>query len=451
MAKQLVDGGGDGGDDGRWSGCRLLTWPKDDPTLIDDIREMPVKTKEIPHSLLYLACKGGNLDVVKWVMSKFRGVGTEPWELLMAFHAAVRWGHLNVVKWLASTTGVIAACTKKGLRDYLTSVDYADVGELIASQNLEVTKFCVSLFSRGRLKGRVLPQFVAYCSSASESESELREGWDQIRAKFRVPSCPDFSFWIKNAKAFRWYIENSSDRPREKDLKVACTDIADDELVEWLLRKQAGTVGSVTTPIFVAACGNSKDSVSLMEFLLTHVARALSQKDIVEGLVVSLYHNNTSVADWLESTFHVMDHVNATPSVTEQVFKKICNSGETECVAGVQWPALLLWNTFNVYKTVSDSAVIEGIVEHCALSAAKKFMHGQFSLSDIVHGLSHSWSVQSGKPPLTGGIDFKQQDRLCRVVHPHIPSGFERGSGHEATVPSGTQMGHMEDATACVP
>ncbi|KAH3722784.1 hypothetical protein Pelo_18510 [Pelomyxa schiedti] len=253
MAKQLVDSGGDG-DDGPWSGCRLLTWPKDDPTLIDDIREMPVKTKEIPHSLLYLACKGGNLDVVKWVMSKFHGVGTEPWELLMAFHAAVRWGHLNVVKWLASTTGVIAACTKK-------------------------------------------------------------------------------------------------------------------------------------------------------------------------------------VADWLESTFHVMDQVNATPSVTEQVFKKICNSViniSVNAVIQAFWDTLrmgktnttlLLWNTFNVYKTVSGSAVIEGIVEHCALSAAKKFMPGQFSLSDIVHGLSHSWSVQSGKVVKWLIEDYHLQEELPLKATSHLLLG----------------------------
>ncbi|KAH3731731.1 hypothetical protein Pelo_17439 [Pelomyxa schiedti] len=430
MAQQLVDGGGDGdgGDDGPWSGCSLLRWPRGDPSLIDDIREVP-NSGASPHSVLYDACKGGNLDVVKWVMSKFRGVGTEPWELPMPFHAAVRWGHLDVVKWLASTTGVIDACTK------LVGTGYdPDLGEFIASPSLEVMKYCTDLFFCDGKKVPQLPQrnvlfrFVEYSSSSSESDSLLKEGCTWILGKFSLKRMIHLNplVHVENVKGFKWAIENLTIKPTKDELYLACTSLADEYLVKWLLENYSNTVGSVTVALFKRACGNRSDSVSLVELLFLKLAQPLTPPLVVDCLVESLYHNNTAVADWLERKFHVMDHINTRPTVTEKVF---CAVGESECVAGVQWflsqctviniseeavtksfshqiengfmeTALLLWEKFDVSRRSFDKAqAVSSIVYFCDVSQAQKFMlpDVQFSVRDVVEGLSKLGYVQSGK------------------------------------------------------
>ncbi|KAH3731729.1 hypothetical protein Pelo_17437 [Pelomyxa schiedti] len=367
MAKQLVDGGGGGYE--TWSGCRLLTWPKDDPSLIYDIREVPNCTST--GSVLYLACKGGNLDVVKWVMSKFRGVGTEPWELPMPFHAAVRWGHLYVVKWLASTTGVIAAC-----RLFFGDDRYPDLGEFIASPSLEVMKFCTDLFFGYGMK------------FTFKAHGPLCGGKPSLK-KLHT----DFFAYVENVKGFKWAIENLSIKPTECDLKFACGSLGDEDLVKWLLENHTDTVGSVTVDIFNGACGNRSDSVSLVELLFLKLAQPLTPPPVADCLVESLYHNNAAVADWLERKFHVMDHVNTSPSVTEQIFKKICslviNISEevvTECFsASLGWgfikTALLLWEKFDVSRRSFDKAqTVSSIVYFCDISQAQKFLlHFVFS------------------------------------------------------------------------
>ncbi|KAH3758637.1 hypothetical protein Pelo_9548 [Pelomyxa schiedti] len=342
MARELV---GRSAVDSPSSGCCLLKWPSDDPDLIDDIREMS-QSESMPHSVLYHACKGGNLEIVKWVMSNFSGVGTEHWELPIPFRAAVRMGHLDVVKWMTSTTDVVSACVKMIDQNVIGG---CDIDEFIASPSLEVMKFCTGLFCGGRQEMalrflyRLVDNFLLYTASYSgeDKESLFAEGWLWMKERFSVNSTHlNTAVLSKNGTAFKWCIENLLLTPRQYHLCSLCTGVADENLVEWLIANYAGTLGPVAPDTFIRACGNKDDSVSLVSYLLMNMAPPqlpLKPEQHVECLVKSLANNNTAVADWLEKTFHVMDHLRGSPTVAGQTFSKACTSRDCDGVGGVQW------------------------------------------------------------------------------------------------------------------
>ncbi|KAH3714321.1 hypothetical protein Pelo_19171 [Pelomyxa schiedti] len=166
MAQELADG--------RRPYFKLLRWP---PDMDDSLREMSQKF----HSVLFEACEGGNLDTVKWVMSRF-GVGTEDWELIKPFQCAVRRGHVDIVKWLASTTGVLVACSKALRREE----------DLPGSASVEVVKLCMEWFFRDE---RLDPAVVGYwvllkymeLAPQQRDDTEFEEGCQWIKDTFEVP------------------------------------------------------------------------------------------------------------------------------------------------------------------------------------------------------------------------------------------------------------------------
>ncbi|KAH3744185.1 hypothetical protein Pelo_14418 [Pelomyxa schiedti] len=423
MAEQLVESG-----DTPWVGCSLLRWPVNESDLIDDIREM-AHNETIGHSLLYDACRGGHLDVVKWVMSKFNGVGTEPWELPMPFRAAVKFAHLDVVKWLVNSTDVVNACEDQCI---YTDDEYCDFDDFISSPSLEVVKLCTELFfgHKERISSSyghsVLTHFADHCSE----ESSLVEGCNWIIYRFSVTTPPELCK-LTNAMGFKWMILRFSLEPSQGDLRHACAAIADDELVKWLIMNFFDHVGAVEPTTFISACGNIKDTVSVPQCLLPNVTLPLSSDDLRECLLNALSCNNTAIADWLEMKFHVMSHVNAIPSVTDGTFRAIfyhysvglggfqwfldkctisnitegsVNGVVNDALAGAKITlAELLQNTFDVpdrfyfMSKPEQVAAVKHAVSGGDLARAKEIVSRNISLDAVIECLSTSYDVQSGK------------------------------------------------------
>ncbi|KAH3714189.1 hypothetical protein Pelo_19303 [Pelomyxa schiedti] len=224
MAKELVEGGGESTP---WSGCRLLRWPVNDPDVLDDIRAIQCHHLGSSQSVLYDACRGGHLEVVKWVVSKFHGGGDgmASWEIPMPFRVALRWGRMSVVKWLACSTGVVRACRKMArLR-----ICGCDLGHFISSPNLEVLKFCTDLFCGDDM---IPPANV--CST---------EGCEWIKKRFRLDP-PDDQYFA-TAGGTKWAIKSFHLQPTLDDLNFVCADLADQQLVQWMMTKHVQTGGSV--------------------------------------------------------------------------------------------------------------------------------------------------------------------------------------------------------------
>ncbi|KAH3759625.1 hypothetical protein Pelo_8523 [Pelomyxa schiedti] len=410
MAQELVNSG-----NRPWRSCALLRWPCDDPDLFDDLRDTRVQ------SLLYCACKGGHLESVKWVMSGSvdGGVGTEPWELVDPFEVALNKGHADVVKWLAYSTGAVGACKAASTVRYRRGWHPRNIVHFFGTPSLELLKLCTEWFSvssdaRQRYSYDILRQFVRH------SPPELEEGCQWIKKTFAVEGYSGSLDNIFSPRAFRWMIINLSIQPTQKDFSRACSISTDDELVEWLLTNFSGSIGPVTPETFIAACANS---VAVVRCLFPRTM-PLATKHILKCLVESLGHSNISIAEWLDGTFHVMDHVNETPGMADSTLKKISES-YCRCLRGLQWflsratliniseqtlnqafqrcrihhqhtkAASALLKKFTVPVTIND-------VWHTAscgdISEAKLlFSHCSLSSEDVAKGLKMADSTNSGK------------------------------------------------------
>ncbi|KAH3765791.1 hypothetical protein Pelo_2326 [Pelomyxa schiedti] len=412
MAKELVSQSFDNS----WNYRTLLRWPGKDTDMIDDIREIRAGP-QVPHSLLYDACKGGHLDVVKWVTSTFDGVGTELWELPMPFRAAVRGGHIDVVKWLASNTRVVSACRQITEWDF----DRCSLSTFIASPSLDVVKFCTELFwadVRGGTAELLMAEFIEYCSSG-----ELEEGCQWIKERYSMTSPPNLNCTL-GTRGFKWVTNSFSVQPTQLNLHFACTENPDAEFIEWITTNFPNSARIVPPSTFIWACQNQKDSVPVLEVLLTKTSSPLKEDDILECLVDAVSNNNTSVAAWLEKKFHVMDRINATPSLTDKTFTKICSNSESRGTSGIQWFlsnctvtnigknavctailgklgrsqaafALLLMDTFSIteWKWIGTASSI--LFPHELSKVMQIVAHVSFSPKQITQGFPHY--VHSGK------------------------------------------------------
>ncbi|KAH3731641.1 hypothetical protein Pelo_17525 [Pelomyxa schiedti] len=421
MAKELVEGG-----DIPWSGCRLLRWPVNDPDVLDDIRAIQCHCRGYSHSLLYDACKGGNLDVVKWVIKRFHSSGFESWELPMPFRVALREGHLDVVEWMASSTDVVGVC-RAMVND---KVHLCNLGHFIGSPSFEVIQLCTELFCGGdecppELAGwTALKSFVEHnsmSSSSSLNEADLEEVCNWIKKRFALKTPPK-GYHLDNAAAIKCSIKSFWVQPKPRYLRDACMR-GDEDLIEWLMANFSESVGAVTPDTFINVCANKRDSVSFLKFLLPKTKPLLTRKQRNECLASSLSHNNTSVADWLDNIFHLMDKVNASPTVTNEVLLSLFSRKWIDGTAGIQWflshcvltniregvvskgvedllhrgcisSAIILLDTFDLppigdcYNWISNLSVLQ---------AKEVLSRGKFSMERIVDTFSACESPQSGK------------------------------------------------------
>ncbi|KAH3756354.1 hypothetical protein Pelo_11849 [Pelomyxa schiedti] len=376
IAKELVESGG-----AHWSGCSLLRWPVNDPDLIDDIREIR-SSESVPYSLLYDACKGGHLEVVKWVMSKF-GVGAEPWEFPLPFRAAVRCGHIDLVKWLASSTCAVTACNE--LLRHRSDIPYCH--QFVSSSSLQLVRFCTELFyGQAQTYGNtILKDFI---QSSPSTGFEFEEGCQWIKERFSLSSvnleC------ITNAKGLRWWINAFSIKPTQDTLRWVAQHIADEELVEWLILCFPDSVGTVEPSTFIWVCGNKRDSVAVLQCLLTKMTLRITEYDKRQCLSKALSHNNTSVAHWLNNKFHVMDLVNANSWETAGIFSDILCYSNGGGIGGIQW---FLENCS--VRNISEETVGQAV--HCilrqgymelALLLMKTFGSAYVPSSDREHAIS---------------------------------------------------------------
>ncbi|KAH3764652.1 hypothetical protein Pelo_3487 [Pelomyxa schiedti] len=409
--------------DGTNSVFPSLRWPVNDPDMQDDLREMAGAKSQ---SLLHAACTGGNLEVVKWVMSRF-GVGKAGWELVQPFEAAVRRGHLDVVKWLASSTGAVDACKSDLVqKQYRGQIDPQALSSLLASPNLEVVKLCMELFGvPEKGKGQVLTRIIQCFPWNGREFDEECCAWVKETLAVEPADHPPLGS-LPNSESLRWVINSFSLQPRMWDLCNACKVAEDDDLISWLLKSFPRSIGGVTGVTLCDACRNRKDSVPVVKAVLSKLREPPNERLKHMCLEFSLASNNTHIAEWLENTFHVMDNVNSDPKISSASFYGI-STGNKNCKKGAKWflsrvkrhnitgkrvlsaigaslktnipLALLLLNEFNVCSlNKSQGYTIESLVEWANLSQAKQFLsHCNFSSDFVGFGLSLCWRVQSGK------------------------------------------------------
>ncbi|KAH3745675.1 hypothetical protein Pelo_12362 [Pelomyxa schiedti] len=407
MAQELVQSGGR--NEEGWRGVPL-SWPVGD--MLDDIRDATAITTA---SLLWDACRGGHVDAVKWVISTF-DVGREGWELVGPFHSAVAQGNVDVVKWLASSTCVLAACR------IAMNIDPWSLEDFFGTPSLEIVKLCAEWFcGKEKDPGDGVDILSSFIRCSSRDESDVEEGCQWIKESFSVTSLPKLN--INKEKAFKWVVQNFTVPLTENDLSYALRNSKSLELLLWLptLLTSDG-FGPCTPDIFISACGNRHDNVSVLNTLLPITVPPLTTEQLHRCLQDSLDHSNTSIADWLEKTFHVMDSVNADPCVANSIFPKInsfnglewflskiaphilseiavCEAVENNLQFTELNAVLLLLDklNFSIPPSVRPLAVEQAV---CCANVSKLMQllsHGNFSSEDVAEGLTNHVHVKSGK------------------------------------------------------
>ncbi|KAH3758554.1 hypothetical protein Pelo_9644 [Pelomyxa schiedti] len=404
-----------------WKGVPL-SWPADDPDVMDEIRDATGMTTP---SLLWDACRGGHVEAVKWVMSTFVGVGSEPWELVEPFHGAVRGGHSDVLKWLASNTDAVAACRTAA------RMERWSVGDFFQTPSLEVVKLCVGWLcgeERDPIEGEdILSSFIMH-SSSSCGGKEVEEGCKWIKESFSVTTAPNLLDCINNEEALQWVIK-SFNITAENDLWYLLKYSKSVKLLLWL--PTLINIYNNPNTFIEEACCNPQDSVSVVEALFSAVLprpSTLPIQQLQEFLKHSLDHGNTHISDWLENTFHVMGGVNADHSVAVSMFPKISSFGgiqwfvshatretlhilsessavtealKNNILSGLCSSLLLLLDTFKISVPPQiRPVVVEQVVSTGNISQAKQILmfHGNFSSDEVAEGLTDSGHhVRSGK------------------------------------------------------
>ncbi|KAH3732834.1 hypothetical protein Pelo_16343 [Pelomyxa schiedti] len=394
VAQELVDG--------KSSCFRSLRWTPNAPDMLYYIRELSANCK----SLLFEACEGGSLETVKWVMSKFR-VGTEDWELIRPFQCAVRRGHVDTVKWLASTTGVVAACQRSCTVKNLQKTDF------ILSSNVEVVRMCTTWFPGKRkdvLTREILCSFME--SASQKNDTDFQAGCEWIMPKLLVEQAGHLLLHLTSPRGVKWLM--SKDPGLTPSM---CTfKIADKELLRWMTTKFP-----VTPHFFICSCGNENDSVEMMQTVLGMTTKSLTLNHLREGLGQALSVNNISIAEWLDSTFHLVSSMKS--GKTTSLFVQICKG--QNCSRGLQWflthvqvqhisenfvhravalnlhqfhELSVLLNTFPVAFKEFEIHLIKCATESWSLMQTIDIVSRcAFLTEHICQGLLDSKSVQSGK------------------------------------------------------
>ncbi|KAH3766684.1 hypothetical protein Pelo_1445 [Pelomyxa schiedti] len=404
MAQEFVDSG-----DIPWRGGSLR-WPVHDADMLDSLREM---SEFSTTSLLYDACRGGNLAVVKWVMTRFVGLGAEPWELVGPFENALRQGNIEVAQWMESSTGVVNSC-----KPHIVIPNRP----CAASVFLDVVKLCMRVFKLNRCDieecgPEIMAKFIQHCSN-EQSGHEFQAGCAWIKENFGMKKFRKIR-WIKGSRGLKWIVTNFPVKPTQELLSHACKS-TDLELVDWLFAKLR--FGEVTPKTIKSACANEKDNVEIVKSLLAKVPRPTPdfERSLLEK---SLSRNNTAIGEWLDNTFHVMAAVNSVPSDTESLFSKLCAKNQGG-MGGIQWflsratmrnisgktvlsaveespcitLTLFLMKQFNV-SIAHKPSIIRKLLEDGDVSQAKQLVTSAelFSSSEVQEAFSESYQVQSGK------------------------------------------------------
>ncbi|KAH3763774.1 hypothetical protein Pelo_4358 [Pelomyxa schiedti] len=412
MAQELVQTGSENASDTPtcWRGVPL-SWPVNDPDLMDEIKDASGVAAK---SLLCDACRGGNLESVKWVMSTF-GVGREGWELVEPFHGAVTRGHIDVVEWLGSSTDVVNACITA------TKTSRWGMGNFFDTPSLEVVKRCTEWFyGQNRdpsVGGRILSAFIR---GSSHDESQIEEGCQWIKDSFSVTEKYELYNCVRKEKAFKWVMKSFNLTPTVGDLLHALRNSESTEFLLWLSTFFSAASTSVDESTLIAACGNDKDSVSVVRALLPRGAPPTTQQ-LYRCLENALDHGNTAIADWLEKTFHVMASLNADPSEANSMLPCInspqgaqwflsnvalCNISKNAVHEAVEKDlnyccfktAFLKLDTFNLsfHPGLRFHAVGQVVLSADSSQVTQVLSHGNFTPQDVAEGLA-TGGVASGK------------------------------------------------------
>ncbi|KAH3743034.1 hypothetical protein Pelo_15576 [Pelomyxa schiedti] len=308
-----IEGADLSGNDGMWLRKWGLKWPGVPGSSADiDMRE---NIRGSTSYRFYACCRGDMpLDSVKWLVG-WLGM-REPWELVGMVISTIYAGNAPVTQWLVETFNL------------------AKFNDRTMGFGLQCARGRCPMLLKWWVENFSLPQ-VEYSrgvfAELLNNESSTVELCQWAKNNLDLSSPPRSLDWSRNPRCMRWAIEEYSLPITETEVQRICR--CDNlEVIQWLVNDKSVAPKS----IFLHVVGFSKDNVELIKWLAPRVT--LSAADLQYALQSALHSSNTGIADWLESTFKVMNVVNSTPGKVCSIFVEIFGKGRRfSNMGGVKW------------------------------------------------------------------------------------------------------------------
>ncbi|KAH3723114.1 hypothetical protein Pelo_18182 [Pelomyxa schiedti] len=421
MAQSLVDPGGHGGDGccSGWAAGIGLVW-------LDGGGECVVDNSLVDHvrasDLLKGVCEKGHVEVAKWVVERF--MVRETWEFAEPLSAAVLGGHLELAQWLVNTFDLVpkfSGCSW-----------IASPSDSCESENVEVVKWFLETFSASELFYTFYTLSCCLCGKSSKSVEVckfINEGMSSLY------DTPHLVYGIRNLDVMKWAISSfpSFEAPTKKNLERFCAGPEGVQFCQWLVEERSFT----PTPLmFQSACKNTKDNTQTAKWLSTRVP--LSPEVITDSFIISLASNNTSIASWLDETFHILNPPNSNSldlfTISCSIFVKLCKRvvldfQKVPRIGGMKWflnhssmkgvdesvivdcievvlkesyqGAILLMEHFPISEPKRSQllvCILKQGVQRGTLAQIKKIVSmGEFSKESVANCLLNSYGVESTK------------------------------------------------------
>ncbi|KAH3766068.1 hypothetical protein Pelo_2070 [Pelomyxa schiedti] len=328
MAQQLVDGGPG---EPSWARAAGLAWPAGENDLRDEVRAVDVgQYRDHDDTLLSEACRAGHLETAKWVASRFRL--RDNWDLAAPFAAAVAAGRLDVAQWMWGSFGVGWAFNTLGF-DYPCGFSFGG--------NLEMIKWLVGLFPEGWKWGASSetssPMVFAWgvLSNRGLTLRERIEAFQWLKSYFHFdqPALQTVTDNTSSVESLKWLLDTQGVQ-LTGSIRWWWREVEGLESVEWVVEHFPISIKPDT---FVEACGNFKDDLNCVKVLSRVVNLTPAHRK--EALIKALTRCNITVANWLESTFSVMEkNVGADTEQANSALLTLCrgyyNYGD---VRGIKW------------------------------------------------------------------------------------------------------------------
>ncbi|KAH3744575.1 hypothetical protein Pelo_14028 [Pelomyxa schiedti] len=231
-------------------------------------------------------CKGGHLDVLKWVLSAFP-IDEERWNRRALLNAIIG-VQVDLLLWLTS------------------QFSFADTNWEVSSllkpkHGVQDIKRLVEAFPQWRHSSSVVCVSAARCkkSSADEVLSVCKWLKNKFHLEFRSFFVDD-SRIPKHPEVFKWIFTKSGEKESKEICTAWCEMFPSIELAVWFNEEKSVTFSSKD---LIAACGNREDNLNFVKWLYQKIfidtATTPSSKILLDSLQRAICLQNEKIVEWL--------------------------------------------------------------------------------------------------------------------------------------------------------
>ncbi|KAH3766719.1 hypothetical protein Pelo_1384 [Pelomyxa schiedti] len=249
------------------------------------------------------AAAAGNLDVIKWVLSRLLHINEGNKMILKEYmHCAAYGGHVHILKWLVDTFDLME----------LSRTMYIGSSFRVRNKASEL-RDCVESFPHWTYSGCSKPMAYTTASCKGSPANEIIEVCQWFKDKLSLGGA-DFvggDELPKHVEVIKWALSDVTDPSVLQDTwNDSCYQLGNVELGEWFIEKK-GMIPTVRD--FTDACFGRHDNLVFVEWLSKKIP-SLQVLDLLDSLRNALSSRNELISRWLEK--RIISTTNSRPGVS---------------------------------------------------------------------------------------------------------------------------------------